>query len=155
MATRRTALALVLVLLAPCLGCASSYLSREVSPTAAAPANAWLHLSNQSTEQRIVTMSVYVDGALRLRRSMRSVFADSRAAHGFPDEIPMRLSPGSHTIRVVAEGKGADAETEVVVGGVRAHVDAAYHFFAEGCGERPARTGTVEIRVTVERPGYC
>jgi hypothetical protein len=159
MATRLLVAAAMLLGAAVLWGCARSpaYLSGEVVPTATAPANVHLHLSNQTSERgwdRVV-LAVYVDGALTVRRSMKSVFANPNLAHGFPDEIPMRLAPGAHTIRVVAEGTTASAETQVVVGNAPLHVDAAFHYGTDCLREGGPRKASVTLRVSTERPGYC
>lgn len=159
MATRLLIVVFVLLGAAALPGCASShsYLSKDVAPTATAPANVHLYLSNQTSERgwdRVV-LAVYVDGVLTVRRSMTSVFADPYAAHDIPDEIPLRLAPGSHTIRVVAEGTTASAESQIMVGNAPAHVDAAFHYGSDCRREGSPAGASVGIQVSAERPGFC
>jgi len=135
-----------------------SYLSEEVVPSPTVPANVLLYLSNQTSEGGYdhVVLTVYVDGVLTVRRSMKSVFVHALPrAHDFPDEIPLRLSPGSHTIRVTAEGTTASAETQVVVSDAPVHVNAAFFYGTDCLREGGPPKASVTIHVSAERPGFC
>ncbi len=152
MATRMIA-AVVFVSAMAFVGCRARYISPEIAPAVGTPANVQLYLSNQSTERRNVTLAVYVDGALRLRRSLRSVFAEPNVAHGFPDEVSIHLAPGPHTIRVVAEGTTASDEVQVTTDGSPLYVDAA--FFNSSRDKSVPAGADIEIVVSTERPGFC
>ena len=154
MTTRRLRTTAVLLGAAVLLGCAvSDYDPSKERPIA--PPNVYLYLSNQSTERSRVVLAVYVDGDLEVRRSMKSVFIHAYPhVHGFPDEIPLLLAPGSHTIRVVAEGTTAGAEAEIVVGAAPVHVDAAFDYSSRSSECGPAGA-SVTIHVSAERPGFC
>lgn len=140
------------------VGCSASisrsYAYEEVTVTASGPTNVHLYLSNQhSAPKSVVVLSAYVDGALTVRRSMPSVWADPNMPHGVPEEFPLHLPPGSHTIRVVAEGTGASAETQIAVGEAPVYVSAGY--YAESCGDEASASGPcVTIHVLPERPGW-
>ena len=122
-----------------------------MTPVAGKPANVLLYLSNQSSARPSVTMSVYVDGQLALRRAMRDVMAGGK--HGFPAEFKLRLPPGPHAIRVVAEGLAVSATADVVVGAETVYVDAGYDYWPERHGV--GSPGEISIHVGHERPGFC
>ena len=148
---RVLALVLLISLVVGLGGCASSWTARDVTPESKETANVLLYLSNQSSARPAVTMSVYVDGQLALRRNQRDVMAGGQ--HGFPDEYKLRLPPGPHTIRVVAEGRKASATAEIVVGSGMVYVDAAY-FCPNTCdGDRSSES--ITINVGDEPPGFC
>ena len=134
------------------VGCSTSaWTAKEMTPGAGEAANVLFYLSNQSSERPLVTMSVYVDGQLALRRTMRDAMAGGK--HGFPEEFKLRLPPGPHTLRVVAEGLAASDTVEVVVGVKPRYVDASYDYWRNRHGA--GQTGVVSIHVGDEPPGFC
>jgi len=110
-------------------------------------------LSNQSVARRSVVLAVYVDGQLALRKEMASVFKPN-APHDFPEQFPLRLSPGPHTIQVVAEGQVATASTEIVVGSGTLYVSAAYHW-SPGSRHEPREPEKITLSVQAQPFGYC
>ena len=164
MATKRLTLAAVLLGAATLAACATSplsrftsYIARDAVPSTRESANTVLYLSNQTSDHGWghVVLAVYVDDVLTVRRSMKSVFLEPNVAHGFPDEIPLHLAPGPHTIRVVAEGAAASAEAQVTVGDEPVHVDAAFFYGSDSLRRGSAPETSVTIIVTDERPGFC
>ncbi len=135
------------------VGCASARGPVEPSAAPATEGNVHLFLSNQSDRRKTVVLSVYVDGRLAVRRGMPSVTI-GRRAHGFPEEVLLRLEPGPHTVRVVAEGRGASRSVDVVVGPGPLYVCASYDDGVGGPHEGPvAEPVTVEV---ADHPfGFC
>ena len=119
------------VTLAGLTGCAGGGRAATFTPVERGQANVILSLSNQSSARRAVVLAVYVDDRLVVRKEMASVDRPA-ATHGFPEEFPLRLAPGPHAIKVVAEGQVASASTEIVVGAGTLYVDAAYDWSPGG-----------------------
>ena len=133
-------------------GCASGGRTASFAPAPEGQANVIVYLSNQSVPRPSVALAVYVDGRLALRKELASVFQNA-GPHGFPEEFPLRLAPGPHTIKVVAEGQVATASTEIVVGADTLHVDAAYYWSPGGkFGTRVPEK--ITLQVGTERPGF-
>lgn len=133
-------------------GCASRSTARESAPNAREPANVQIHLANESSAHRSVGLEIYVDGKLAVRRRVASL----ATANGYRDRemLPLHLSPGSHAIRVVVEGRTASTTAEVVATSRMTYVSVEYWYEPGSPGER-----TVPERVEVlvqDRPfGFC
>lgn len=142
----------LLLVLAGIAGCASGGRTPSFTPATADEANVVVYLSNQSSARRSVVLAVYVDGRLALREDLPSVDRPN-APHGYPEKFSLRLTPGPHTIKVVAEGQVAQRSTEVVVGASTLYVDAAYHW-SPGSRREKQTPETVSLKVGTERPGF-
>ena len=135
------------------VGCSSGGQAPSFTPAADQPANVRLYLSNQSAARRSVTLAVYVDGRLAVSKEMASVFKPA-AAHDFPEEFPLRLAPGPHTIKVVAEGQVATASTEIVVGAGTLYVGADY-FWSPGSRNEARIPEKIVLTVQAKPFGFC
>ena len=134
------------------LGCASHRTAPPPTESAQEPANVVLHLANESEARRSVDLVVYVDGKLAAQRRVASL----ATATGFRDRevIPLHLSPGAHTLRVVADGRATSTLVEVVVTTRTAYVSVEYWYDPGSPREAPVPE-KVELTVQDHPFGFC
>lgn len=133
-------------------GCASRSTAQVSAPNAREPANVRIHLANESSAHRSVGLEIYVDGKLAVRRRVASL----ATAIGYRDRevVPLHLSPGSHTLRVVVDGRAASTTAEVVATSHVTYVSVEYWHEPGSPGVR-AVPGRVEVLVQDRPFGFC
>jgi len=111
-----------------------------------------LSLSNESQARGSVTLAVYVDGELAARRCVSNGGPEGQCSP--PLFVPLVVTPGPHTIRVVAVGQIACASQEIVVGCAPLYMHAAYDWSPGG---RSGRRIPERISLVVQdKPfGFC
>ena len=134
------------------LGCASRPVPQGLPPSPREPANVVLHLANESSTRRSVDLEVYVDGQLAFRRRVASL----ATATGCRDRevIPLHLSPGVHTVRVVAAGRTVSSAAEVVATARTAYVSVEY-WYEPGSSHDAPIPEKVEVQVQDRPFGFC
>ena len=134
------------------LGCASRRTGAEPTPSASEPANVLVFLGNESEARGPVELAVYVDGRVAVRRTV----APLATSTGYRDHesIPLRLSPGSHTVRVEAAGRAASVTAQIVVSAHTTYVSATYWYEPGGRHGAPIPEA-VELLVQDRPFGFC